>query len=57
MSSSRIHTARSLPYGGLPDRDPPGQGHPWKETLQTETPWIENSLDIDPPCEQNHRQV
>ena len=24
MHSSRMCTARSLPYGGLPDRDPPG---------------------------------
>ena len=33
MHSSRMRTARPLPYGGLPDRDPPGQ-----RPLQTETP-------------------
>ena len=32
MHSSRMHTARSLPYGGLPDRDPPGQIPYWTET-------------------------
>ena len=29
MHSSRMPTARTLPYGGLPDRDPPGQRPPW----------------------------
>ena len=30
--SSRMCTARSLPYGALPNRDPPGQRPPWMET-------------------------
>ena len=39
MHSSRMRTARYLPYGVLPDRDPPwtetphGQRPPWTETL------------------------
>ena len=50
MHSTRIHTARSLPYGGLPDRDPlrdraetppaqrsPGQGSPPGQR----SPWTE----------------
>ena len=49
MHSSRMRTARSLPYGGslskgfLPNRDPP-----WTETPQTETPWTETLLNRDP---------
>ena len=39
MHSSRMSTARTLPYGGLPDRDPP-----WRETL----------LDRDPPLTETH---
>ena len=55
MHSSRMRTARSLPYGG---------GRFVWETPQTETPpWTETApgqrplLDRDPPCEQNDTQV
>ena len=45
MHSSRMRTARTLPYGCLPDRDPlpldrdhPGQRHPpWTETPPGQT--------------------
>ena len=49
MHSSRMRTARSLPYlwgslsGGLP-----GQ-RPWTETPRTETPRTETPPDRDPP--------
>ena len=50
MHSSRMPTARTLPYGGLPDRDP----------LRTET-LLDKDLrphgQRDTPPEQNHRQV
>ena len=50
MHSSMMRTARSLPYGGLPDKElsrqkippgqrPPGQRPPWTETIWIETPW------------------
>ena len=50
MHSSRMRTARMLPYGegGLSDRDPPGQKLLDKDP-QTETPWTENPLDKDHP--------
>ena len=50
MHSSRMRTARSLPYGRgslsseVSVTETPRQKHPWTETPQTETP-----LDRDPP--------
>ena len=56
-----MHTARSLPYGGHPDRDPPGTDTlldrnpscteiPWTEIPWTGIPpWTEIPLDRDPP--------
>ena len=41
MHSSRMRTACTLPYGCLPDRDPP-------------SPWIETTLDRDTPHGQRH---
>ena len=41
MHSSRMRTARSLPYGG--------QRPPWTEIPWTKTPWAETPLDRDPP--------
>ena len=51
MHSSRIHTARSLPYGGLPDRDPSGTGQKpllHRDPLDRDPPWTEIPLDRDP---------
>ena len=53
MHSSRMRTARTLPYGGFPDRDPPGQRPPWTETpLDRDTPgqrppWTKNPVPND----------
>ena len=47
MYSSRMRTTRSLPYGGLPDRDP----------LNRDPPADRDPRQRHPPCEQNHRQV
>ena len=45
MHCSRMRTISTLPYGGLPGRDPPEKRPPWTETpIWTETP----SLDSDP---------
>ena len=63
MHSSRMRTARSLPYRGClcwggsrpPRAETPRQRPPW-----TETPWscdLWRMLGQRPPCEQNHRQV
>ena len=41
-----MRTARSLLYGGLPDRHPPGQRSARQRPPWTETP---DSLDRDPP--------
>ena len=43
MHSSRMRTARSLLYGGLPDRDTPGQ-----RPLDRDSPGQETPLDRDP---------
>ena len=66
MHSSRMRTARSLPYwGGLHDsmtetpldRGPPGQRPPRTEIPWDVTPWDVIPLDREPPCEQNHIHV
>ena len=48
IHSSRMLTARSLSYGGLPDRDPSGQ-RPSGQDLPGETLWTETSLDRGSP--------
>ena len=62
MHSSRMRTTHTLLYGGLPDRDLPGQRPPWTETPLDRDPWAEIPLDRDPPGqrpprEQNDTQV
>ena len=48
MHSSRMRTARSLPYGGLSGR-PPRQRPPWTETPLERDPQTETPMDRDPP--------
>ena len=56
MHSSRMRTVRSLPHGGLPNRDPPwtktplGRDPPKTDPPQKVTPWTEipPHLDKDP---------
>ena len=55
MHSSRMHTAHTLLYRGLPYWDFPGQRHPWTETPHGQRPlgqrpsWTETPLDRDTP--------
>ena len=47
MHSSRMRTARSLSYGGFPDRNSPGQ-RPSGQDLPGETPWTDTPLQRPP---------
>ena len=54
MHSSRMRTARTLLYEGLPDRDPPLDRDPpsgQRPPGQRPTPYRDPSLDRDPPVD------
>ena len=44
MHSNMMHNTHTLPYGGLPDRNPPGQRPPPDRSPWTETPPSVNRL-------------
>ena len=50
MHSSRIRTAGSVSYGGLPDRDSPGQRPPDRDPMVKDPP-DRDPLDRDSPGE------